>query len=192
MNRQKWIIAIIVTIGGVIIFCCVCFWLTGLSASTPQAKATSTARKSTREAEEAAAAAIAQATEAARPTDTPGPTDTPPPTPIPTATPSDLTMADIERQYEDLTDLQWEDYILTLPGVRIHWIGTVNEVTDDGTIILDIGQGFFRSVYLDGLDIEIGKTLNKGMLIEFDATIRKATTFLGLSIWLENPTLISP
>jgi hypothetical protein len=112
-------------------------------------------------------------------------------TAIPTATPSSITMADIEHNYDKLTDLQWKDYLQTLKGVRIPWVGTIDEVHSDGSISLDVGQGLFRLVYLEDLPQETAKTLNKGQVIEFEATIRDVWTFPGLTIWLNNPMLIS-
>ena len=112
-------------------------------------------------------------------------------TAIPTATPSSITMADIEHNYDKLTDLQWKDYVQTLKGVRIHWIGTIDEVHSDGSISLNVGQGLLRLVYLEDLPQETAKTLNKGQVIEFEATIRDVWTFPGLTIWLNNHKLIS-
>ena len=120
--------------------------------------------------------------------DSPTITPIPSPTVVPTATPSPLTMEDIEDNYENLTDLQWKDYVKTLPGLRVHWVGEVREVYEDGDITLNVGQGWFRSVFLEDVPLDTAKTLNKGQYIEFDATVRKVTTFLGLQIWLNNPT----
>ena len=110
---------------------------------------------------------------------------------IPTATLSPLTMSEIESSYSNLTDIQWDDYEQSLKGIRIHWTGTVNEVRPDGTIYLDVGQGSFRSVYLDGVPLDVGKTIDKGQVIEFEATIKNVSTFLGLSVYLNKPTLVS-
>jgi hypothetical protein len=113
------------------------------------------------------------------------------PTPIPTITPSSLTMGEIENNRGKLTEAQWEDYAKSLVGVRVHWTGSVDQVTKDGTIYLDAGQGAFRSVYLDGISQDVWKTLNKDQVIEFEATISRVTTFLGLSVWLDNPIVVS-
>lgn len=120
-------------------------------------------------------------------TNTPIPTNTP----VGTNTPSPLTMSDIELKYTSLTDIQWKDYAKSLIGIRIHWTAKVTEVTEDGTVYLDAGQEMFHSVYLYDVPIETVKTLTKGQVIEFEATIKDVTTFLGLSIWLNNPVIIS-
>jgi hypothetical protein len=114
-----------------------------------------------------------------------------PPTAIPTITASPLTMGEIEQNYKTLTDLQWEDYKKSLIGLRIHWVASVSEVSDDGTVYLEAGQGSFHSVFLEGVLGDTVKTLNKDQVIEFDATIRDVNTFLSLAIWLNNPVIIS-
>lgn len=149
--------------------------------SLPTYKATATAK------------AAARATIAALPTNTPSPTDTPLPTPmpIPTATLSPLTYRDIERNYENMTDMQWDNYYPGIIGTRVRWFGRVSEVTDDGTIFLDVGQALFRSCFLNGVPREVAMTINEDDYIEFEATIVNITMFLGLTVWLDSPMLIS-
>ncbi len=108
----------------------------------------------------------------------------------PTATLTPISMAEIERNYESLTDIQWGDYVKSIEGIRVRWKASVNEVQEDGDVTLDAGQDLFRSIFLEGLSIDNAKLLNKGQVIEFEATIRDVTTFLGLTIWLDNPTQI--
>ena len=66
----------------------------------------------------------------------------------------------------------------------------MSEVQKDGTIFLDIGTGWLSSCFLYGMPPEIAVTLNKGQVIEFDATISKVSEFLGtLSVRLEEPVM---
>ena len=67
----------------------------------------------------------------------------------------------------------------------------MDQVKEDGTIYLDLDQKMLTSIYLDGLSEDLWKDLNKGTVIEFDATVTDVTTILGLSIWLDNPIVIS-
>lgn len=172
MNSWMWV----VVIGGIaIVACLACFALAVFQTSTPTYEATATAK------------AAARQTETARPTDTPIPA----PTPIPTDTPVPITYADIEHNYDTLTDIQWKSYAEGLKGRRVHWVAEVREVKGDLTTFLDVGQGFLNSCYLEGLSMEEASALSKGDVIEFEATIRKVDRFLGLSVWLDNPVLIS-
>lgn len=109
---------------------------------------------------------------------------------IPTATPSPITIAEIEMNYKNLTDIQWDEYVQAIEGVRVRWNASVNEVYEDGDVALDAGQGLFRSVFLKGLSVDNAKLLKKDQVIEFEATISNVTTFLGLTIRLDNPTQI--
>ncbi|NIN66195.1 MAG: zinc-ribbon domain-containing protein [Anaerolineae bacterium] len=169
-----WVL--IVAVAAVAIAAClVCFICGVIGTSTPEYKATATAR------------AVARRTEAARPSDTP----MPPPTPFPTDTPSSVTYADIEYNYGTLTDIQWASYEQGLRGTRVRWVGEVEEVKGDLTTYLDVGQGAFHYCYLDGLSLDEARSLSKGDTIEFDATIRKVDRFLGLSVYLDDPVLIS-
>lgn len=129
------------------------------------------------------------------PTQTQEPTSTPQPTATPafvwqTPTASALTMNDIERNYSDLTDIQWNDYSKSIIGQRVHWRGTVDEVYTSGTINVDVGQDYFHSVFLDGVPKDIGKTLQKDSVIEFEATIHGIYTFLGLTVSLNSVVFI--
>ena len=109
-------------------------------------------------------------------------------TPIPpTITPSDLTMFDIERNYENLTKIQWKEYAQSLKGLRVRWTGSIEEVYDNGNINLDVGEEFFHGVSLKGVPLENVKILNKGQVIEFTATIKDVSTFLGLYVYLIDP-----
>ncbi len=116
---------------------------------------------------------------------------TPLATRVPTITPSALTMQEIEEKRENFTEIQWEEYEKSLKGVRVHWTGSVDQVTEDGTVYLDVGESLFHGVYLDGLPRDTLRQLNKGQVIEFEATIKNVSTILGLAIRLDSPTIIS-
>jgi len=175
------LIVLLAVVSVIILACIGCFVYGQVVTSSPTYQATATARAS------------ARATIEALPTNTPLPTSTPTPTstPIPTATPAPLTYQDIERNYETMTDMQWDSYYSGIIGTRVRWRGKVTDVDEDGTIFLDVGQELFHSCFLNGVPREVAATINKGDYIEFEATITDITTFLGLAVWLDNPVLIS-
>ena len=162
-----WVV--IIAILAIAVVCLVCMLCAAFGTTTPSYKATSTVR------------AAARQTEAARPTNTP----------IPTSTPAAITYADIQHNFDTLTDIQWKPYEEGLRGTRVHWVAEVREVKGDLTTYLDLGQGLFSSCCLDGLSQEEAASLSKGDVIEFEARIRKVERILGLSVYLYEPVLIS-
>lgn len=132
------------------------------------------------------------------PSDTPRPTDTPAPTNTPIYAPADKIYPTASATlYEELlankktmTDLQFKEYLNGLIGSRVHLRAKVNEVHEDGEIFLGaVGGGFFDFVYLRGVPKAIAIKLNKGQVIEFDATIREFTDFLGFNVYLDEPVI---
>ncbi len=162
-----WVVIIAILAIGVV--CIVCLLCAAFGSTTPSYKATSTAQ------------AAARQTEAALPTITP----------IPTDTPSPITYADIQHNFDTLTDIQWKPYEEDLRGTRVHWVAEVEEVRGDLTTFLDLGQGLFSRCYLDGLSQEEAASLDKGDVIEFEARIRKVERILGLSVYLYEPVIVS-
>ena len=159
----------IVALVTIAVVCFVCVLCAAFGTTTPSYKAASTAE------------AAARQTEAARPTNTA----------IPTRTPAAITFADIQESYDTLTDMQWKSYEEGLRGTRVHWIGEVTQVRGDRTVFLDFGTGLLSTCYLEGLSEEEAASLSKGDMIEFEATIRSVDRFLGLSVYLYDPVLIS-
>ena len=159
----------IVALITIAVVCFVCALCAAFGTTTPSYKAASTAE------------AAARQTEAARPTDTA----------IPTSTPAAITYADIQYSYDTLTDMQWKSYEEGLRGTRVHWIAEVSQVRGDRTAYLDFGQGFLSNCYLYGLSQEEAASLSKGDSIEFEARITSVERILGLSVYLDDPVLIS-
>jgi hypothetical protein len=156
-----WVVVIALATVALVCFVCVLCW--ALSTATPSYKAASTAM------------AAAHQTEAARPTNTPSP----------------ITYADIQHSYDTLTDVQWESYEKGLRGTRIRWAAEVTEVKGDLTTYLDLGQGAFSRCYLNGLSREEAASLSKGDIIEFEATIARVDRILGMSVYLNEPVIMS-
>ncbi|MFW5700538.1 MAG: hypothetical protein ACOCWM_02515 [Cyclobacteriaceae bacterium] len=104
-----------------------------------------------------------------------------------TPTATKLTYKEIEQNYAKMTDAQWNNYENEIIGTRVNWRASVREVYEDGTVTLDMNQEFLHSIYLDGISYESALELDKGSVIEFEASIVDITTFLGLSVYLDNP-----
>lgn len=109
----------------------------------------------------------------------------------PTITPSPFTYLDIERNWGRMTTIQWEEYSQGLPGTRVRWTGTVNQVERDGKVSLDVGQSPVNYCGLYGLPREEVVNWNKGTAIEFEARIKEISVFLILIVRLDSVDLLS-
>jgi len=105
-----------------------------------------------------------------------------------TPTPVDgLSFEDIETKYDDLSKKEFEDYFKTIAGTRVHWSAEVIG-GDDDYLLLDLSKSIFRGVNLQGIS---EKEIPKNTQIEFEATIKEYTRFLGFSLHLSNPVILS-
>lgn len=111
---------------------------------------------------------------------TPAPTGTPrPPAPgDPTAAitiePSgeiNLTLNQFLTRYKSMTDLQKQEYVVTLPGKTVKWMGEVENVTVDGTVELrNLYSG--GSVILIGIPTETAVKIDRNMVVDFTGMIQ--------------------
>ena len=124
------------------------------------------------------------------PTATPGPTI--PPTAVPTSipTPAPETWEDMGVTRSKLTELQWSEWIKTLPEKRVHWDGVVSQVQGDGQVLVNLPYEALPRAWLQGLSKDVVVTLNKDQHIEFVATIKKVADVLGMVVYLTDVTLL--
>ena len=113
-------------------------------------------------------------------TPTPAPTETPrpampgDPTAVITVEPSgeiNLTLSQFLTQYKNMTDLQKQEYVATLPGKQIFWTAEVDNVTQDGLVELS-NLYSSDSVILVGVPYETAVKLDKNMLVDFKGMIQ--------------------
>jgi len=124
-------------------------------------------------------------------------------TPSPTKEISDITYYSILNKFNTLTDVQWKDYVRSINGERVHWVGTVNDVAENeflGAVSYQVN--ICMSSYPCVQDVwftlskEASLQLNKGQKITFDGDIEssgmeKTDTYLfRVIIHLENPVII--
>lgn len=110
--------------------------------------------------------------------------------PTPTSTASPTLYDELMANKDNMTDLQFEEYVNSLIGARIHLEGKVRDVHDDGEILLDApNSDFFDSIYLQGVPEDIAITYDKDEIIIFDATIRKFNYSFGTSLYLDTPVI---
>lgn len=180
--QKKKIPVVLIIIGAVIVLCIICGIIGTIAGSTPEAKATSTAR------------AIARTEEASRPTAVP-PTEAPTPVP-PTATPAPTSTpmlpappyAEIRANVEGMTEAQWKAYLPTLKGLYVeNWTGWVEEVNVVGSkyelwVDMDSPEEMFsvQDVYFEIPD-DIALALQKDAPVTFSGQIEAVTEFLGSS-----------
>ena len=99
-------------------------------------------------------------------------------------TPAYLTVARIEQERKDLTDIQKEQYDQNVLGEVIQFKGRVLDVHEDGDVLLDEG-GLFTLVRLLGIPKDAAITLQKDQLIEGMGTVAEVGSFLGLTIEIQ-------
>lgn len=109
-------------------------------------------------------------------------THTPTNTPTLTPTQSPLTCKDIELSRDDLTELQWENYIREMVGKRIQFSGKVLEVYDDRSVSIsdDACGKLFTVVALYQIPYDNLLQINKDDYLTGLGTIKKIDTFLGI------------
>ena len=204
----KWGIILAVV---VIVACIGCGIVAITSEPTDESKATMTVNAGARETEQAAPTATpgpptntpgptntptpvpftARETEQAAPTATPGPpTNTPGPTNTPTPVP--FTARDIERKLDELTDLQWDKYTVSVIGEEIHFSGKVLEVYDDTRVQISFAstKKIMTGGMLHGFSVEQALELNQDQTVSGVGTIREVGAgLLGLTIHIDVTTV---
>jgi len=91
-----------------------------------------------------------------------------------------------------MTDIQFNDYLASIIGERIHMKARIIEVSENNTILLSATEGRgINSITLLGLSREILVSLNKEQIIEFDATIKDFSVFIFTSIDLDDLVIYS-
>lgn len=90
----------------------------------------------------------------------------------------------------NMTSLQFKDYLNTTVGKRMHMRAQVVEVRENGKVSLrgDAG-GLFDTILLSGVPHDLLLQINKGQVLEFDATIREFEEFLGTTTNLDDPVI---
>ena len=172
----KWGIILAVV---VIVACIGCGIVAITSEPTDESKATMTVNAGARETEQAAPTATP-----GPPTNTPGPTNTP--TPVP------FTARDIERKLDELTDLQWDKYTVSVIGEEIHFSGKVLEVYDDTRVQISFAstKKIMTGGMLHGFSVEQALELNQDQTVSGVGTIREVGAgLLGLTIHIDVTTV---
>lgn len=192
---------------GLVVLCVVCLAFGAWFGNTPEGKAGATER-----AGKTAVAAAWTPTSPPTQTETPAPTLTPTVTltPVPTLTPaptftptpfygisenhptSDPELYDIlVKNYQDMTDLQFETWWQTMIGKRIREEGRVAEVYEDGRVLINLYEGG-NFVFSVDVPLEVAYTINKNQWIDLDATVYKITRVFGVvSTYTNEPVIWS-
>jgi hypothetical protein len=107
------------------------------------------------------------------------------PSPSPTEDLSlNIKLQNFDSYYNNLTDLQQEAFIRNLSGKTVDWNGYVDDVLDDGTVIVHIPETYIGAVYLQHVPLDVAATINKNNYIHFTGTIESASDTLTLSVYL--------
>ncbi len=124
-------------------------------------------------------------------------------TPAPTKEISDITYYSILNKYNTLTDVQWKEYVRSINGERVHWVGIINDVAENdflGSVSYQVNicmnsYPCVQDVWFT-LSKEASLQLNKGQEITFEGDIEssgmeKTDTYLyRVIIHLENPYIV--
>jgi len=111
------------------------------------------------------------------------------PTPVTESGPLDLSFNQLIRRYTDMTDLQKQEFVKTLPGKTIYWNAEVYNISTDGTLILDNPFGVGR-VTLKGTPIETALEIDRGMLVDFRGMIESFGGSFGREIVVTNADIV--
>lgn len=178
---------VVVGFSGLIVICClgllVFMLLDPDRAALPIVRVTPTSPRAVVPVADTSENNPAQPTIMLLPTDLPLPTNTPQPTAPP--------HAEIRRNYETMTDAQWNAYAKTIEGSHVdNWEGVVSDV-DEGeifggfTILVQMPGDFLSTVYID-VPEDVAMIINKNSNIRFSGEIETASDLLGLSIHIGN------
>ena len=92
------------------------------------------------------------------------------PVPIEPSGPLGLSLTSLVRKVDNMTDLQKQEYVASLPGKTVVWTAQVYNITPDGTINTYNPYGTGR-VTMKGIPVETAIKIDKGMLVEFSGMI---------------------
>jgi hypothetical protein len=114
----------------------------------------------------------------------------------PTLQPLAPSIQEIFAQTENMTDAQRNQYNESIKGARVeNWTGTILDV-DEGeilggfTIYIDmLSENFGAEVHID-VPKEIALSLNKGQTITFSGDIQSVSDILGITVFIENATIV--
>lgn len=131
------------------------------------------------------AQAVAKATERAKPT----------PTPIyydssrvyPEVVPN--LYIEIIGNKKTMTDIQFKDYLTSIVGKRLHMKANVYEVQDEYMQMSPVDGGLFDAAFLYDVPREMLLNINKGAIIEFDATVKELDQFIISQLRLGDPVI---
>lgn len=90
----------------------------------------------------------------------------------------------VKNKQKALTEVQFDEYLLTLKGIEVDWRGKVVDVEkgwfdDNYTINIDINDDGISDAYFIGLQKEHALTLNKGQEYTFTGEIKRVDTMFG-------------
>lgn len=90
----------------------------------------------------------------------------------------------VKNKQKSLTEVQFDEYLLTLKGIEVDWRGKVVDVEkgwfdDNYTINIDINDDGITDAYFIGLQKEHALTLNKGQKYNFAGEIKRVDTMFG-------------
>lgn len=111
----------------------------------------------------------------------------------PTPEISKLSFVEIEQNYSSMTEAQFKEYKNGINGSLVKWTGTVEEVQTKtlGTYAVRVCDSYLCSNDITLLyKNENALKLNKGQKITFTGNVFDVSTFLGMTVYLNNVELI--
>jgi hypothetical protein len=120
---------------------------------------------------------------------TTGMTEAEPTSTIVPSGPLGLSLNQLINRYAAMTDLQKQDFAVTLPGKTVYWTAQVYNITTDGTLIMDNPYGAGR-VMLIGVPLETAIRIDKDMLVDFRGMIVSFAGTFGREIVVANPEVV--
>jgi hypothetical protein len=90
-----------------------------------------------------------------------------------------MTLQLFATYYYNLTDLQQKAFAATLPGKTVSWYALVENITQDGLVIMQFPYGLSGSVILDDVPTSTAIKIYLGDQVEFTGMIQSFDMVLG-------------
>jgi hypothetical protein len=105
---------------------------------------------------------------------------------------SNLSVVDIQNQHVTLKGTQWDIYVRSILGQRVHWQGVINGLHNDRSVNVEVpGEASWVVVTLDNIPDGIFVNLRKGQRVEFEARVYTIYKFMWLYINLDQVAFLN-
>ena len=187
-KKKKTIKVVLIIVLVFVVLCVIIGILASINGNQDKAKSSATSAPSNKPQSETSVP-TAEATPTFEPTATAQPLYYDPNKQYPPIVP-DL-YATILNNKQNMTEIQFKDFLTSIVGQRLHMKAKVYQVDEDKIHMTPVEGGLFDATYLYRIPKDILITINKDSIIEFDATIMEYTELIVNMLDLGDPVIYS-